>query len=189
MAAPTPEARARVQIDVMPARSGWADPLPFVHVAIGAGTLFQDARDPCPRLRGMFAVHRPQTLRAAPQVERANPGERAAGESNISRSPGAGLKFIGDYTVRHLASRTIDPAASAIFSILQRLHPALRRGDIAGEDFARSSLTAPADAAEQPVAYRPDIPPGTFNPGSGVQIPPGLPVSSGPISPVRWNGP
>ncbi len=39
----------------------WDDPLPFVYVSTGAETLFQDARDPHPRLRGIFAVHRPAT--------------------------------------------------------------------------------------------------------------------------------
>ena len=41
----------------------WADPLPFVYVSSGTETLFQDARDPQPRPRGVFAVHRPETLR------------------------------------------------------------------------------------------------------------------------------
>jgi type I restriction enzyme R subunit len=42
----------------------WADPLPFVYVSSGTETLFQDARDPQPRPRGVFAIHRPETLRA-----------------------------------------------------------------------------------------------------------------------------
>jgi type I restriction enzyme, R subunit len=42
---------------------GWADPLPFVYVSTGTETLFQDSRDPHPRPRGVFAVHRPETLR------------------------------------------------------------------------------------------------------------------------------
>ena len=42
----------------------WADPLPLVYVSTGTETLFQDARDPNPRPRGVFAVHRPETLRA-----------------------------------------------------------------------------------------------------------------------------
>ena len=41
----------------------WADPLPFIYVSSGAETTFQDARDPQPRPRGVFAVHRPETLR------------------------------------------------------------------------------------------------------------------------------
>lgn len=41
----------------------WADPLPFVYVSTGTETLFQDARDPHPRPRGVFAVHRPETMR------------------------------------------------------------------------------------------------------------------------------
>jgi type I restriction enzyme R subunit len=40
------------------------NPLPFVYVSTGAETLFQDARDPHPRPRPVFAVHRPDTLRA-----------------------------------------------------------------------------------------------------------------------------
>ncbi len=42
----------------------WANPLPFVYISTGAETLFQDARDPQPRPRPVFAVHRPETLRA-----------------------------------------------------------------------------------------------------------------------------
>lgn len=40
----------------------WGDPLPFVYVSTGAETMFQDARDPHPRPRPVFAVHRPETL-------------------------------------------------------------------------------------------------------------------------------
>ncbi len=46
----------------------WANPLPFVYVSTGAETLFQDARDPHPRPRTVFAVHRPETLRATLQA-------------------------------------------------------------------------------------------------------------------------
>lgn len=46
----------------------WGDPLPFVYVSTGVETLFQDARDPHPRPRGVFAVHRPETLRATLQA-------------------------------------------------------------------------------------------------------------------------
>ncbi|MDA8252513.1 MAG: DEAD/DEAH box helicase family protein, partial [Rhodospirillales bacterium] len=42
----------------------WGDPLPFVFVSTGTETVFQDARDPHPRPRTVFAVHRPETLRA-----------------------------------------------------------------------------------------------------------------------------
>ena len=42
----------------------WANPLPLVYVSTGAETLFQDARDPQPRPRPIFAIHRPETLRA-----------------------------------------------------------------------------------------------------------------------------
>ncbi len=42
----------------------WGNPLPFVYVSTGAETLFQDWRDPHPRPRDVFAVHRPETLRA-----------------------------------------------------------------------------------------------------------------------------
>ncbi len=41
----------------------WANPLPLVYVSTGAETLFQDSRDPQPRPRPVFAVHRPETLR------------------------------------------------------------------------------------------------------------------------------
>lgn len=41
----------------------WANPLPFVYVSTGAETQLQDARDPHPRPRGVFAVHRPEHLR------------------------------------------------------------------------------------------------------------------------------
>lgn len=41
----------------------WSDPLPFVYVSTGVETLFQDARDPHPRPRSIFAIHRPETLR------------------------------------------------------------------------------------------------------------------------------
>ena len=41
----------------------WADPLPFVYISTGAETQFQDARDPHPRPRPIFAVPRPETLR------------------------------------------------------------------------------------------------------------------------------
>lgn len=41
----------------------WGNPLPFVYVSTGAETLCQDARDPQPRPRGVFVVHRPETLR------------------------------------------------------------------------------------------------------------------------------
>lgn len=41
----------------------WGNPLPFVYVSTGTETLFQDARDPHPRPRAIFAVHRPETLR------------------------------------------------------------------------------------------------------------------------------
>ncbi len=48
-----------------PARyPAWANPLPFVYVSTGAETLFQDARDPQARPRRVFALHRPETLRA-----------------------------------------------------------------------------------------------------------------------------
>ncbi len=46
----------------------WANPLPFVYVSTGAETLFQDARDPHPRPRSVFTVHRPETLRATLQA-------------------------------------------------------------------------------------------------------------------------
>jgi type I restriction enzyme, R subunit len=41
----------------------WGNPLPFVYVSTGVETQFQDARDPHPRPRSVFAVHRPETLR------------------------------------------------------------------------------------------------------------------------------
>jgi type I restriction enzyme, R subunit len=41
----------------------WANPLSLVYVSTGAETLFQDSRDPQPRPRPVFAVHRPETLR------------------------------------------------------------------------------------------------------------------------------
>ncbi len=41
----------------------WGNPLPFVYVSTGAETQFQDARDPHPRPRPVFAIHRPETLR------------------------------------------------------------------------------------------------------------------------------
>lgn len=41
----------------------WGNPLPFVYVSTGTETQFQDARDPLPRPRAVFAVHRPETLR------------------------------------------------------------------------------------------------------------------------------
>lgn len=41
----------------------WGNPLPFVYVSTGVETLFQDARDPQPRPRAVFAIHRPETLR------------------------------------------------------------------------------------------------------------------------------
>ena len=41
----------------------WADPLPFVYVSTGTETQFQDARDPHPRPRPVFAVPRPEALR------------------------------------------------------------------------------------------------------------------------------
>jgi hypothetical protein len=48
-----------------PARyPAWANPLPFVYVSTGTETLFQDARDPQARPRRVFALHRPETLRA-----------------------------------------------------------------------------------------------------------------------------
>ena len=42
----------------------WADPLPFLYLSTGTETLFQDFRDPASRPRGVFAPHRPETLRA-----------------------------------------------------------------------------------------------------------------------------
>ncbi|MCX8133299.1 MAG: DEAD/DEAH box helicase family protein [Roseococcus sp.] len=52
-----------------PARyPAWADPLPFFYVSTGTETLFQDARDPLPRPRRVFAPHRPETLRATLQA-------------------------------------------------------------------------------------------------------------------------
>lgn len=42
----------------------WGDPLPFTYLSSGSETLFQDARDPQPRPRRVFAIHRPETLRA-----------------------------------------------------------------------------------------------------------------------------
>jgi len=41
----------------------WGNPLPFVYVSTGTETQFQDARDPLPRPRAVFAIHRPETLR------------------------------------------------------------------------------------------------------------------------------
>ena len=46
----------------------WADPLPFLYLSTGAETLFRDAGDPLPRPRRVFAVHRPETLRARLQA-------------------------------------------------------------------------------------------------------------------------
>jgi type I restriction enzyme, R subunit len=48
--------------------SAWADQLPFIYVSTGAETLFQDARDPQPRPRRVFAPHRPETFRTMLQA-------------------------------------------------------------------------------------------------------------------------
>lgn len=216
----------------------WGDPLPFVYVSTGAETLFQDARDPLPRPRGVFAVHRPETLRTTLQagtslrrrlaglppldatglrpcqaeairgietslaaarpralvqmatgagktytacalthrllthgrmrrvlflVDRANLGKQAVGEFANYRAPGSSNLFTEEYTVQHLAGRTVSDAASVVVSTVQRLYAALRGVDIEDDDDERSGFDRPEDHAHRPVAYCEAIPPETFD--------------------------
>ena len=67
----------------------WADPLPFLYLSTGTETLFRDAADPVPAPRPIFAVHRPEALRAR---LRTKGGSLRAGLAQLPSLDATGLR-------------------------------------------------------------------------------------------------
>src|SRR5438034_2174667 len=58
---------AKSLLDIYPK---WGEPLPFAYESTGTETRFTNRRDPNPKSRSVFAVHRPETLIEWTQAER-----------------------------------------------------------------------------------------------------------------------
>ena len=88
----------------------WSDPLPFVFLSTGTETVFQDARDLHPRPRTVFAVHRPETLRATLKA-RSSLGQRLAALPPLDH---AGLRPCQAVAVRQIEASLAEGGPRAL---------------------------------------------------------------------------